>query len=100
MLDSAPVTSSPHHFITSYGLCMARCMDDIADVKTRAFPGDTEKGEIAIVRAGTFDENGLHVQLLEDEVELPGGKKTTLPRLTRSPHAPDGVVVVPITEDD
>ena len=40
------------------------------------------------------------MQLLEDDVELPGGGSTTLPRVTRSPRAPDGVVVVPITERD
>src|SRR3954470_11817689 len=74
--------------------------DEIGDAKTRAFPGDTAKGEIAIVRAGEFDENGPHVQVLEDEVEFPGGRRDSLVRVTRSPHAPDGVVIVPITEAD
>ena len=73
---------------------------EIADVKKRAFPGDTARGEIAVTRAGEFDEDGLLVQLLHDEVEFPGGGKATLPRVTRSPRAPDGVVIVPITADD
>jgi ADP-ribose pyrophosphatase len=75
-------------------------MEDIADAKSRAFPGDTAKGEIAIVRAGEFDENGTHVQLLEDEVEFPGGRRDMLVRVTRSPRAADGVVIVPITDND
>jgi ADP-ribose pyrophosphatase len=74
--------------------------EDIADVKTRAFPGDTAKGEIAVVCEAGFDDNGPHVQLLFDEVEFPGGRRDTLPRLTRSPRAADGVVVVPIDEDE
>ena len=74
--------------------------NEIADVKTRAFPGDATRGEIAITREGEFDENGSHVQLLHDEVRFPSGKTGTLVRVTRSPRAADGVVVVPITEDD
>jgi ADP-ribose pyrophosphatase len=70
---------------------------DIADAKTRAFPGDTAKGEIAVVAAGEFDEDGPHVQLLLDDVEFPGGRRDTLVRVTRSPRAADGVVIVPIT---
>jgi ADP-ribose pyrophosphatase len=69
----------------------------IADCKTRAFPGDTSKGEIAIVRAGEFEEQGPHVQALHDDVEFPNGHRDTLVRVTRSPQAADGVVVVPIT---
>src|SRR5687768_7191918 len=74
--------------------------EDIADSKTRSCPGDTSRGEIAVVRAADFDEDGPHVQLLWDEVEFPDGHRDTLPRLTRSPRAPDGVVIVPITEND
>jgi ADP-ribose pyrophosphatase len=74
--------------------------EDVADDKERAFPGELSRGEIRIVKAGEFDENGPHVQLLQDEVEFPGGNKDTLVRVTRSPKALDGVVIVPIDEDE
>jgi ADP-ribose pyrophosphatase len=76
-------------------------MDDraIADEKTRAWPGELSRGEIRIVKAGTFDPDGPHVQLLQDEVEFPGGHKDTLVRVTRSPEAEDGVVIVPIDDE-
>src|SRR5687767_12805192 len=74
--------------------------DSLADSKKRSEPGDLSKGEICIVKPGVFDEDGPHVQLLEDEVELPSGRKDRLVRVTRSPKAADGVVVVPITHSD
>jgi ADP-ribose pyrophosphatase len=72
----------------------------IADDKQRSYPGSLSNGEIVIVKAGTFDEDGTHIQLLEDEVEFPNGNRGKLVRITRSPKADDGVVIVPITADD
>jgi ADP-ribose pyrophosphatase len=72
----------------------------IADDKERAWPGDLSKGEIRIVKPATFDEDGPHVQLLEDEVEFPNGTRDKLVRATRTPHAEDGVVIAPVTEAD
>src|SRR5690349_7360986 len=72
----------------------------LADDTQRVYPGNLEKGEIRVISAGTFDENGPHIQLLEDEVEFPGGKRGKLVRITRSPKADDGVVIVPITDLD
>ena len=36
----------------------------VADDTQRVYPGNLEKGEIKIISAGTFDENGPHIQLL------------------------------------
>src|SRR5687767_2750483 len=74
-------------------------LDAIADDKERAYPGDLARGEIRIVTPGVFDEDGPHVQLLEDEVEFPGGRKDKLVRVRRSPKAADGVVIAPIDDD-
>ena len=74
--------------------------DEVVDEKARAYPGDPKRGEIALLKPGEFDEDGPPVQLLQDEVQFPSGKRQKMGRVTRSPRADDGVVIAPITETD
>ena len=72
----------------------------IQDSLERVWPGDLSRQEITVVQPALFDDDGMYVQLLEDEVQFPGGRRDRLVRVTRSPRAPDGVVIAPIDDED